>query len=368
MSNYIEISYSCLKEFCDRLFPSYGFGAEEGKTIAEILLRADLYGIESHGIHRMVRYDQEITSGMVAVKAKPEIVHESPVSAVIDGHKAMGQLTAIGAMRTAIDKASRAGIGMVTVRNSNHYGIASYYTDLALDADCIGITMTNTEAICVPTNGKRAMLGTNPIAFAMPADPLPFSFDGSTTMATRGTMEVYSKNGRSVPDNWAVDSDGHPTTDAALVVRNIIGKLGGGIAPLGGSSEGSGGHKGYGLAAMVDICSGILSGGLTSNHINVRPGEAGICHYFAAIDYGIFGNKGELKKALSVFLDELRATPRAEGKDRIYTHGERARETMKERLRGAIPVSEKTLKEIKSIAQRQGVDFAILARQEKFHS
>ena len=360
MKDYIEISYYRLKEFCGRLFPSYGFSAREGKIIAEILLRADLYGIESHGIHRLVRYDEEITSGMVTVNAKPEIVHESPVSAVIDGRKAMGQLTAIQAMQTAIDKASRLGVGMVTVRNSNHYGIASYYTDLALDADCIGITMTNTEAICVPTNGKRAMLGTNPIAFAMPADPLPFSFDGSTSMVTRGTMEVYSKNGKSVPDNWAVDSGGHPTTDAALVVRNIIGKLGGGIAPLGGSSETSGGHKGYGLAAMVDICSGILSGGLTSNHINLIPGEAGICHYFAAIDYGIFGDKGDLKDALSVFLHELRATPKADGKDRIYTHGERSRETMAKRLRGAIPVSEKTIEELKSIAQRQGVGFDIL--------
>jgi LDH2 family malate/lactate/ureidoglycolate dehydrogenase len=360
MKDYIAISYSRLKEFCDRLFPSYGFSDPEGRTLAEILLRADLYGIESHGIHRLVRYDEEIVSGMVTVGAKPEIVHESPVSAVMDGHKAMGQLTAIQAMGIAIDKAARLGVGMVTVRNSNHYGIASYYTDLALEADCIGITMTNTEAICVPTNGKRAMLGTNPIAFAMPADPLPFSFDGSTTMVTRGTMEVYSKNGKSVPDNWAVDRDGHPTTDAAEVVRNIIGKLGGGIAPLGGSSEISGGHKGYGLATMVDICSGILSGGLTSNHINVRPGEAGICHYFAAIDYGIFGNKGDLKNALSVFLKELRATPKADGKDRIYTPGERARETMSERLRGAILVSEKTLKELNIIAQRQNVDFAIL--------
>jgi LDH2 family malate/lactate/ureidoglycolate dehydrogenase len=231
---------------------------------------------------------------------------------------------------------------------------------MALAADCIGVTMTNTEAICVPTNGKRAMLGTNPIAFAMPADPLPFSFDGSTTMVTRGTMEVYSKNGEAVPDNWAVDSGGHPTTDAAEVVRNIIGKLGGGIAPLGGSSEISGGHKGYGLAVMVDICSGILSGGLTSNHINVVPGEAGICHYFAAIDYGIFGDKGALKNALSVFLAELRATPRADRKDRIYTHGERSRETMAKRLHGAVPVSGKTLEELERIAKRQGVGFDIL--------
>jgi LDH2 family malate/lactate/ureidoglycolate dehydrogenase len=112
----------------------------------------------------------------------------------------------------------------------------------------------------------------------------------------------------------------------------------------------------------VDICSGILSGGLTSNHINVIPGEAGICHYFAAIDYGVFGDKRDLKNALSVFLRELRATPKADGKDRIYTHGERARETMAKRLSCFIPVSEKTLQELQSIAKRQGVDAALLPR------
>jgi LDH2 family malate/lactate/ureidoglycolate dehydrogenase len=363
---YIDIPYPRLRDFCNSLFPSYGFNANESKSITDILLRADLYGIESHGIHRLVRYDEEIETGMVAVRAKPEIIHETPVSAVIDGHKAMGQLTGIQAMELAIEKAARTGVGMVTVRNSNHYGIAGYYTGQALDADLIGITMTNTEAICVPTNGKRAMLGTNPIAFAMPADPIPFSFDAATTMVTRGAMEVFHKNGQPIPDNWAVDSEGHPTTDAGEVVRAIIGKLGGGIAPLGGSLESSGGHKGYGLAAMVDICTGILSGGLTSNHINSTPGEAegtggpGICHCFAAIDYGIFGNKKDLKDALSVFLRELRACPRVDGKDRIYTHGEKALETMAARINGTIPVNEKTLGEIKAVAARQGVDWRSL--------
>ena len=153
MTDYIEISYPHLRDFCKRLFPSYGFTADESKAITEILLRADLYGIESHGIQRLVRYDEEIETGMVTVRAQPEILHETPVSAVLDGHKAMGQLTAIKAMNIAIEKASRSGIGMVAVRNSNHYGIAGYYTAMALEADLIGITMTNTEAICVPTNG-----------------------------------------------------------------------------------------------------------------------------------------------------------------------------------------------------------------------
>jgi LDH2 family malate/lactate/ureidoglycolate dehydrogenase len=360
MTGYTDISFPLLRDFCTRLFCTYGFTGEESASITEALLRADLYGIESHGVQRLIRYHNEIGAGMVDVRAKAELVYETPVSAVMDGHKAMGQLTGINAMEIAISKAKQTGIGMVTVRNSNHYGIAGYYSTLALQADLIGVSMTNTEAICVPINGKRAMLGTNPIALAMPADPVPFSYDAATTVVPRGKLEVYFKNGKPLPEGWAVDTEGRPSQDAGAVLNAIIKKLGGGIAPLGGTGEISGGHKGYGLAGMVDIFTGILSGGLTSNHVNVKPGETGICHYFAAIDYGIFGDKKALKSALSGFLEELRASPKAEGQDRIYTHGEKEAETMAARLNGAVPVNEKTLEEIRKIAEEQGTVFDIL--------
>ncbi|MDR3342589.1 MAG: Ldh family oxidoreductase [Treponema sp.] len=362
MSNdYLLISYTKLVDFCKRLFCSYGFSAKESVSITEVLLRADLYGIESHGVQRLVRYHEEIGSGVVDVYGKTEIVGETPVSTVIDAHKVMGQLAGIEGMNLAMKKASVTGIGMVTVRNSNHYGIAAYYTALAVQEDMIGICMTNTEAICVPTNGKQAMLGTNPIAFAMPADPIPFSFDAATTVVPRGTLEVYDKNGKSLPAGWAVDTVGLSTQDTGAVLDAIIGKKGGGgIAPLGGIGELSGGHKGYGLATMVDICTGILSGGLTSNHINVKPGETGICHYFAAIDYGMFGDKKELRARLSTFLRELRDSPKADGAERIYTHGEKEAETTAVRMNGLIPMNGKTLQEVQNIAALQGVVFDLL--------
>lgn len=355
---YRQIPFEATKAFCMEVFRSYGFRETDSARIADVLLRADLYGIESHGIQRLIRYHNEIGSGMVDVAARPVTVHETPLSAVLEANKAMGQLTSIKAMRLAIAKAKASGIGMVAVRNSNHYGIAGYYSGLAAEEDLAGLCMTNTEAICVPTFGRRAMLGTNPIAFAFPADPVPFSFDAATTVVPRGKLEVYDKNEKPLPDGWAIDAEGGPASDAAEVLRNIIGKLGGGIAPLGGLGETYGGHKGYGLAAIVDIFTGILSGGMTSNHVSVTKGRADICHWFMALDYGLFGDKQEIKSRLSAFLRELRDSDKAEGQSRIYTHGEKELENMAARIRGSIPVNGKTWREMKDIAAAQGVDFS----------
>lgn len=353
--SYREIPYSEACTFCEAVFASYGFDPAQRKAITDVLLRADLCGIESHGIQRLIRYHREIESGKVDVHAMPEVVFSSKLAAVLDAQKAMGQLVSIQAMQMAIALAKSAGTGIVTVRNSNHFGIAAYYTDMAVEEDLIGVCMTNTEAICVPTFGKRAMLGTNPLAVALPADPIPFSFDTATTVVPRGKLEVYAKNDRPLPAQWAVDADGQPTRDAALVLRNIIEKRGGGILPLGGLGETCGGHKGYGLAALVDIFCGILSGGMTSNHINLLPDQTGICHCFAAIDYGMFGEKAHIRAELSCFLQALRDSDKAAGEARIYTHGEKEAECRGVRRHGAIPVNDKTWDELRAISAERAV-------------
>jgi len=339
-----------VRQFCEKLFQAYGFSVDESKTICDVLLRADLYGIESHGVHRLSRYHDEITSGQVDVRAKPEIAHETAISACLEANKAMGQLVGVQAMNLAIRKARESGCGMVTVRNSNHYGIAGYYSEMAAAQDLLGICMTNTEAICVPTFGSQAMTGTNAIALAMPADPVAFSYDAATTVVPRGKLEVYRKNGQPLPDLWALDADGKPCTDAAVVIDNIISKSGGGIAPLGGVGVLHGGHKGYGLSVIVDIFSAVISSGLTSNYVNRKPDHTGICHYFMAVDYGIFGDKTSIRAGMSKFLQELRDSKKAEGQSRIYTHGEREAELMAQRKNGQIPVNEKTLEEMRNIA------------------
>jgi len=348
--DYRFLDYPELLNFCRAVFEGYGFSPDESAAIADVVLAADLNGIESHGVQRMVRYDFEITSGLVRMNAKPEVVHETPISAVIDAHSGMGQLAAKHAMELAIAKAKKVGCGMVAVRSCNHYGIAGYYAEMAAKEDLMGVCMTNTEAIMVPTYGKQPMIGTNPIALAMPADPYTFSFDCATTIVPRGKFEVYAKRGDPVPIGWGVDEEGRDSSDAVRILNNIIGKTGGGILPLGGSGEQTGGHKGYGFGLICELFTGILSGGLTSDRVNRGLSEGtGICQSFIAIDYGIFGNKAVIRRDFSDYLARLRASDKAEGCSRIYTHGEKEAEMRILRREKGIPVNEKTLAELQRI-------------------
>ena len=351
---YHRIDYTKTRNFCIKVFQGYGFTQEESTQITDVLLDADLSGIESHGVQRMIRYHKEITEGMVKIDAEPQIVKQTPLSATIEGNDAMGQVLSTKAMQMAIDKAKQHGIGMVTVRNSNHYGIAGYYTKLAAEQGLIGLCMTNTEAIMVPTFGKQAMLGTNPIAFAMPAQPTIYSFDAATTVVPRGKLEVYVKRGNGLPVGWAVDEEGHDSDDADRVLKNIIAKTGGGILPLGGSGEMTSGYKGYGFAMLCEIATAILSGGTTSNYIYKTPGRANIAHCFIALDHGMFGDKAEIEANLSKYLQEIRDSAKAEGQDRIYIHGEKEYEARAGVLKNGVYLNDKTYDEMKMIAEYTG--------------
>jgi len=262
---YVTWSLETLEKFCADVFETFGFSKDESSKISDVLLTADLFGIESHGMQRMVRYHKGIEKGQIHLDAKPEVVFETPVSAVIDGHSGMGQLIGIYAMEKAIEKAKTTGVGIVSVRESNHYGIAGYYSEMASKRGLIGFSCTNSEAIMVPTFSRKAMIGSNPIAVSVPADPYPFLFDASTTVVTRGKLEMYNKMGKPLPDGWALDENGTPCNEAPRVLANIVGKNGGGIMPLGGSSETSGSHKGYGYGMIAELFSSILSMGVTSN-------------------------------------------------------------------------------------------------------
>ncbi len=193
---YQHWRYKTLEAICRDAFKAFGFNAEQAGIITDVLLTSDLYGIESHGMQRMARYHKSIERGMIDISAQPEIIHETPISAVLDGYDGMGQLIGHRAMSMAIEKAKVHGIGMVTVRNSNHYGIAGYYAKMACKEGLLGMSCTNSAAIMVPTYGRKAMLGSDPIAVAMPAKPYDFFFDASTTVVTRGKLEMYNKMNR----------------------------------------------------------------------------------------------------------------------------------------------------------------------------
>ena len=355
MKNSINYSYENLKKFCTDAFKKFGFTNDESNIIVDVLLTSDLYGIESHGMQRLVRYHKGIEKGLIKLNTKPEIVFETPVSAVIEGNDGMGQLLGYKAMNIAIEKAKKVGMAIVTVRNSNHYGIAGYYAKMACKEGLIGMSMTNSEAIMVPTFGRLAMLGSNPIAIAMPAEPYDFFFDASTTVVTRGKLEIYNKLQKPLPEGWALDSTGKGSSDAADVLKNIVAKAGGGIMPLGGEFEQSGSHKGYGYGMLCEIFTSILSMGLTSNHTHIG-GKGGTCHGFIAINPAVFGDPDAIREHLSTLLKELRESPKAEGAQRIYTHGEKEVYAYKDRLENGIDVNINTVAEMVDLCNYLGMD------------
>ena len=353
---HLKFSIETLESFCKEAFQKFGFNEEESSIITDVLLMSDKFGIESHGMQRLSRYHKGIEKGLIKVDAVPEVVFETPVSAVIEGHDGTGQLIGHKAMKIAIEKAKKTGMAIVTARNSNHYGIAGYYARMACDEGLIGLSFTNSEAIMVPTFARKAMLGSNPIAIAMPAEPYPFFCDSSTTVVTRGKLEMYRKAEKPLPDGWALDKNGNPSNDAEDVLKNILAKAGGGIMPLGGSREQTGSHKGYGYGMICEIFCSILSMGMTSNHTHI-DGKGGTCHGFIAIDPSVFGDKEAIKEHFSTFLQELRDAPKAEGQERIYTHGEKEVLAIERTKKEGIAVDVKTVIEMKQMSEYLGLDF-----------
>ena len=352
---YINYSRELLDKFCMEAFQKFGFNESESRIISDVLLMSDDFGIESHGMQRLVRYHKGIESGLIKVDAKPEIVFETPISAVIDGHSGMGQLLGQKAMEMAIEKAKVTGVGIVSVKNSNHYGIAGYYARMAMDQGLIGFSCTNSEAIMVPTFGKKAMLGSNPIAMAAPAEPYPFFFDASTTVVTRGKLEMYNKMDKPIPTGWAVNKAGESSNSANEVLGNIKAHEGGGIVPLGGDTEQLGGHKGYGYGMLCELFASILSQGNTSAH-TMKNGFSGICHGFMAINPAFFGNPEDIKAHFSQYLTELRESPKANNAERIYTHGEKEMEAVEKVKKEGVPVNENTVREMIDMAKYLGMD------------
>ena len=349
------IDAGALRACMERIFEKEGFSSEDARAIADVLMQADLFGIESHGAQRLMYYHRNIRSGSVNISARPEVLRETPVSALIDGHFGMGALVAQFAMRRAIEKAKQTGVGIAAVRNSTHFGIAGYYTLMAAREGLASFSMTNTGPIMVPTFGREMMLGTNPMAFCMPADPVPFWFDASTTVVTLGKVEVCQKRGRPMPQGWTIGPDGAPCTDASRMNASILAGERGGILPLGGEGETHGGHKGYGLGIMVEALTGVLAQGMTSPQMCGAHGDH-TCHFLLAFDPAMFGDPSDIRARMSAYLAALRASEKMPGCARIYTPGEKAFEAMARRLREGVPVEENTLAEVRQIARELHVE------------
>ncbi len=346
--------FSCqkIKELSELVFRRYGYTQEEAGQITDVLITADLFGIESHGCQRLTLYTDGIKKiGRIKQGKKPEVVRETALSALIDAHEYMGQIAAAMGTKIAIEKAGKSGMAIVCVKNSNHFGIAGYYARMIAQNQMFGMAMTNSEALMVPTNGRRALIGTNPIAVAMPAEPYPFLMDIATTVVPRGKLEVCNKKGRTIPEGWAVDDTGEITADPKRVTDCIAAKKCGGILPLGGASELFGGHKGYGLGMMVEIMTGIFSGGVTSDMVRHQFDSDQCSHMFLAIDYGMFGERSEIETAFQRYLLKIRNSELAKGATRIYTHGQKEMMAFKQNLIQGIYLNDKTVEEITALCR-----------------
>ena len=350
-----------VRAFCVEALERLEVPSEDAQTTVRVLLEADLRGIESHGVARMSRYVNGIRQGMMRPKANPKIIHETLNTATIDADAGLGQPVSYRAMQLAISKAREHSIGFVAVRNSNHFGIAGFYAMMSLPEDMIGICTTNSEVLVVPTFARNALLGTNPIAIAIPAGlERPFVLDMSTATVTRGKLEVYARLEKSVPLNWATDENGIATDDPRRVLQNIMTRAGGGLLPLGGSLEESGGHKGYGLALAVEIFSAVLPGALYANKVypkneEGKPLPSGIGHFFGALRIDAFRSKDEFKRDMDDLVRRLKDAPKAEGAKRIYIHGEKEFERAEQLAREGIPLNRKVVEELRTIGQQLGM-------------
>lgn len=344
---YKRIPVEEYKRLSNDIFISLGFHKEDAAKITDVLLKADLFGVESHGISRIQKYIKLISNNIVDIHAIPELVFETPVSAVYDAKSAMGQLVSIQAMDKAIAKAKENGIGLVQVRNSNHYGIAGYYVLKALKEGLIGICMTNTMAIMVPTFAAEALLGSNPIAFGFPGGDKPFLFDGATTVITRGKVELYKKLNKELPYQWTVDSTGEVTYTPQIVLENISEKKGGGILPVGGVGEEQAGYKGYGFAYICELLTSVLSGGVNSIH---KEDNGDTSHAFYAIDPALFGNPDEIKNRAEILASEIHSAKKASGQSNIFIAGEKEFEREAYDREHGVLISQESLLELNKIA------------------
>ena len=347
---YTRVNHLKLTRFVSLAFEKLGVWKEDAEIAANALVAADLRGVDTHGVIRFspnAWYVKWLREGSMNPKPNIRIVSENVSSALIDGDLGIGMAIGQRAMELAINKAKESGVAMVGVRNSRHFGMSAYYAMQALPHDMIGIAMTNASRQVVPTFGREARFGTNPICLAAPAmEELPFVIDMATTTAAAGKLELAVRRGTAIPVGWALDEKAQATTDprVAQKARRLL--------PLGGSREG-GNHKGYGLAILVEILCGVLTGTITALNENQDPRG----HFFGAIRIDSFRPADEFKRDMDRLIRELRSTPPVEGQERVYVAGEIEFETAKERTANGIPLLGSVLKGLRDVSEQLTVPY-----------
>jgi LDH2 family malate/lactate/ureidoglycolate dehydrogenase len=355
------VPFDILEKFLLEILTKAGIKPEDARIAGDVLIHADKFGFDSHGVNRLKPiYLDRIREGQISPVTNAEIVKEGPATAVIDGHNGMGQVIAHKAMTLAIDKAKKFGMGMVVVRNSNHYGFAGYYPLMAARENMIGITGTNARPSIAPTFGVENMLGTNPLTFAMPTDEdFPFLLDCATSITQRGKIELYAREGKNLPKGWVIDEHGESKTDSKQVLEDLVAGHAA-LTPLGGAGEETGGYKGYGYATVVEILSSALQqGAFLKMLLGTKDGKKipySLGHFFIAIDINSFTDTDDFKQTTGKILRELRASRKMPGQERIYTAGEKEHDTWMKRKDKGVPFNDELLNEFRGLCTAYGLE------------
>ena len=339
----------------EAVFEKWGMATENIRTTVDVMVATDLSGVDSHGLGMLPSYHDRRARGIVNDRPDIRIVREKPAVALIDADRSLGHPPSVKAMRLAVEKAKATGVAVVGVRNSNHFGAAGYYSRMAAEMGVVGMAMTNAPGpAMVPTFGRDAVLGTNPLAFAAPAkrNP-PFALDMATTTVAVGKLNIARRLGKAIPAGWALNEAGQPETDgaAAYAARRLT--------PLGGDRE-RGSHKGYGLGMMVEILCAVLNGAWRDGVDDAgRPQRTthDVGHFFLAIDPAQVRADGEFEDDLDRMIDMLHATPPADPARPVLVAGDPEVATRAERLETGIPVAETLVEETRRVAEAAGAPF-----------
>ena len=352
--------FEALREFSTRIFLHFGVPKDDAVQAADVLASADLRGIDSHGVARLYSYVGMLSEGHINPKPKITIVRSTMSTATIDGDNGLGLVVGPHSNRIAMDMADKAGSGWVSVCNTNHFGIAGYYVLQALDRDLIGWAMTNSTSLVTPLWGMERMLGTNPIAIAFPGkEEPPIVIDMATCAAAYGKIEMARRKGEPIPTGWGIDNQGHNTTNPDDPVN------GGCLLPLGSDRE-RGGHKGYGLAVMVDVLCGVLSGAnwgpfappfALRQEMPKRSVGKGIGHFFGAMRIDGFIDADEFKRQIDDYVRTFRATKPAPGTNGPLIPGDPERIAERERSKNGVPLIMPIVEDLRAISKQTGIPF-----------
>ncbi|MDE0099795.1 MAG: Ldh family oxidoreductase [Truepera sp.] len=343
----IRVSVDDMCALVENLFRTLGLSEQDARASADVLLYADVRGIDSHGVSNMMPYYVKwLREGFANSEPKVEVVRDAPAAATLDGDRGLGLAVGLQAMKLAIEKAAIAGVGSVVVANSRHCGAAAYYAHMALGHDMIGVAMTIGGSVMLPTFGAEPRVGSNPIAFAAPTcDEPPFVFDAATTSVAVNRIFLTQRLGAEVPPGWIARPDGTPVMEAGPVPGEFL------MLPMGGTRE-NGSHKGYGLAVMVDILSGLLGGSAAG----FRRARYDVSHHFLAYRIDAFTDPEAFKGEMDIYMKGLRETPPAEGYERVFYAGLPEHEMGRDRRARGIPYHPEVVDWFRRTAAEFGVD------------